>query len=52
MGQTLAEKIFSAKVGQPVAAGEYITAPVDCAMLHEAFALSWMQLNAAVRGRV
>ena len=35
-----------------MAAGEYITAPVDCAMLHEAFALSWMQLNAAGRGRV
>lgn len=52
MGQTLAEKVFSAKVGRPVAAGEYITVPVDCAMLHRTFALSWMQLNAAGRGKV
>ncbi|MFI5394621.1 MAG: 3-isopropylmalate dehydratase large subunit [Candidatus Binatia bacterium] len=47
MGQTIAEKILSAKVGRPVAAGEYVIAPVDRAMLHEAFALSWMQLAAA-----
>jgi 3-isopropylmalate/(R)-2-methylmalate dehydratase large subunit len=43
----MAEKIFSAKVGRPVKAGEYVTAPVDCAMLHEGFALSWLQLMGA-----
>ncbi len=52
MGQTIAEKILSAKVGRQVAAGEYVIAPVDRAMLHEAFALSWMQLAAAGRNTV
>jgi 3-isopropylmalate/(R)-2-methylmalate dehydratase large subunit len=52
MGQTIAEKILSDKVGRPVAAGEYVIAPVDRAMLHEAFALSWMQLAAAGRNTV
>ncbi len=52
MGQTMAEKVFSAKAGRPVAAGEYVTAAVDRAMLHESFALSWMQLNAAGRTKV
>ena len=47
MGQTIAEKVFSSKVGRPVRAGEYVTAPVDCAMMNEAFALSWIYLNAA-----
>ncbi len=52
MKQTIAEKIFSAKVGRQVAVGEYVIAPVDRAMLHEAFALSWMQLAAAGRNTV
>ncbi len=52
MGQTIAEKIFSAKVGRQVSAGEYVTAPVDVAMLHEAFALSWAQLSAAGKHKV
>jgi 3-isopropylmalate/(R)-2-methylmalate dehydratase large subunit len=47
MGQTIAEKVFSSKVGRTVKAGEYITAPVDRAMMNEAFALSWIHLNAA-----
>ena len=47
MGQTIAEKVFSSKVGRPVRAGEYVTAAVDCAMMNEAFALSWIYLNAA-----
>lgn len=52
MGQTIAEKIFSAKMGRHVTAGEYVTAPVDRAMLHEAFALSWAQLNGAGKRKV
>ena len=40
MGQTMAEKIFSAKVGRKVYAGEYVTAPVDRVMGHEAFSSS------------
>lgn len=47
MGQTMAEKIFSAKMGRPVKAGEYVVAPIDCAMLHEGFAMSWLQLMSA-----
>ena len=47
MGQTIAEKIFSDKLGRTVRTGEYIIAPIDCAMLHEGFALSWMQLMSA-----
>jgi 3-isopropylmalate/(R)-2-methylmalate dehydratase large subunit len=47
MGQTIAEKVFSSKVGRSVQAGEYVTAPVDRAMMNEAFALSWVHLNAA-----
>lgn len=47
MGQTIAEKIFSNKVGRQVRPGEYVIAPIDCAMLHEAFGLSWMQLMSA-----
>jgi 3-isopropylmalate/(R)-2-methylmalate dehydratase large subunit len=47
MGQTIAEKIFSDKVGRAVTPGEYITAPIDRAMAHEAFGLSWMQLMGA-----
>ncbi len=47
MGQTIAEKVFSGKVGRSVKAGEYVTAPVDRAMMNEAFALSWIHLNAA-----
>ena len=42
MGLTIAEKIFSQKVGRPVEPGEYIIAPIDCAMLHEGFAVSWI----------
>lgn len=52
MGRTLAEKIFSEKVGRPVSAGEYVTAPVDRALLHESFALSWAQLSAVGKERV
>jgi 3-isopropylmalate/(R)-2-methylmalate dehydratase large subunit len=52
MGQTIAEKVFSAKVGRMVTAGEYVTASVDRVMLHEAFALSWMQLIAAGKNTV
>jgi len=52
MGQTIAEKIFSTKLGRAVRAGEYVTAAVDRAMLHEAFALSWRQLKASGRERV
>ncbi len=52
MGQTLAEKVFSRKVGRSVRAGEYVTAPVDCAMMNEAFALSWLYLNAAGLSRI
>jgi 3-isopropylmalate/(R)-2-methylmalate dehydratase large subunit len=44
MGQTIAEKILSQKAGRPVEPGEYIIAPIDCAMLHEGFAVSWIQL--------
>lgn len=47
MKQTIAEKIFSDKLGHEVRAGEYVTAPIDCAMLHEGFAASWMQLMSA-----
>ena len=47
MGQTIAEKIFSNKLGQSVTPGEYVIAPIDCAMLHEGFALSWMHLMSA-----
>jgi 3-isopropylmalate/(R)-2-methylmalate dehydratase large subunit len=47
MGRTIAEKVFSSKVGRSVRAGEYVTAPVDRAMMNEAFALSWIHLNAA-----
>jgi 3-isopropylmalate/(R)-2-methylmalate dehydratase large subunit len=52
MRQTIAEKVFSAKVGRSVTAGEYVTATVDRAMLHEAFALSWMQLMAVGKSTV
>ncbi|MBI4833028.1 MAG: 3-isopropylmalate dehydratase large subunit, partial [Candidatus Lindowbacteria bacterium] len=47
MGQTIAEKIFSEKLRRPVKAGEYVIAPIDCAMLHEGFGRSWMQLMSA-----
>jgi 3-isopropylmalate/(R)-2-methylmalate dehydratase large subunit len=47
MGQTMAEKIFSAKAGRKVSAGEYITAPVDRVMGHEAFSSSAARLVSA-----
>jgi 3-isopropylmalate/(R)-2-methylmalate dehydratase large subunit len=47
MGQTIAEKVFSRKVGRSVRAGEYVTAPVDRALMNEAFAMSWIHLNSA-----
>lgn len=47
MGQTIAEKVLSSKADRFVRAGEYVTAPVDCAMMPEGFALVWMHLNAA-----
>lgn len=34
-------------MGRPVEAGEYVIAPIDCAMLHEGFAMSWLQLMGA-----
>ena len=52
MGQTIAEKVFSMKVGRSVRAGEYVTAPVDMAMMNEAFALSWIHLNTAGLSRI
>ncbi|MHB0870851.1 MAG: 3-isopropylmalate dehydratase large subunit [Chloroflexota bacterium] len=36
MGQTIAEKIFSKRVGHPVRAGEIVIAPVDLAFCHDA----------------
>jgi 3-isopropylmalate/(R)-2-methylmalate dehydratase large subunit len=47
MGQTIAEKVFSRKTGRAVKAGEYVTAPIDRAMMNEAFAMSWIHLNSA-----
>ncbi|MDD1652128.1 MAG: 3-isopropylmalate dehydratase large subunit [Methanomicrobiales archaeon] len=35
MGQTLTEKIFSARCGSPVHAGEVVMAPIDRAMIHD-----------------
>jgi 3-isopropylmalate/(R)-2-methylmalate dehydratase large subunit len=35
MGETLTEKIFSARCGLPVQAGEVVMAPVDRAMIHD-----------------
>lgn len=52
MGQTLAEKIFSAKLNRKVEAGEYVVAPIDCALLHESFALSWLELLKAGVGEI
>jgi 3-isopropylmalate/(R)-2-methylmalate dehydratase large subunit len=52
MGQTIAEKIFSNKVGRPVRSGEYVTAPVDCAMMHEGFGLSWKQIYSGELNKV
>jgi 3-isopropylmalate/(R)-2-methylmalate dehydratase large subunit len=52
MGQTIAEKVFSSKVGRNVKAGEYVTAPVDCALMNEAFAMAWIHLNSAGLSRV
>ena len=40
MGQTMSEKIFSAKLGRKVSAGEYVTAKIDLAMVHEALSTS------------
>ena len=47
MGQTMAEKIFSAKVGRKVSAGEYVTAPLDRVMGHEAISSSAARLASA-----
>jgi homoaconitase/3-isopropylmalate dehydratase large subunit len=52
LGQTLAEKIFSAKLNRKVEAGEYVVAPIDCALLHESFALSWLELLKAGVGEI
>ena len=35
MGQTLAEKIFSAHCGRTVTAGEFVIAPLDLVMAHD-----------------
>jgi 3-isopropylmalate/(R)-2-methylmalate dehydratase large subunit len=37
MGQTMAEKIFSGKLGRSVRAGEFVTVPVDRVMSHDFF---------------
>lgn len=37
MGQTIAEKIFSHKIGRQVRVGDFITAPIDRVMCHEGF---------------
>jgi 3-isopropylmalate/(R)-2-methylmalate dehydratase large subunit len=52
MGQTMAEKIFSRKVGKKVSAGEYVTAPVDRLMGHEAFSTAAGRLVAAGIDRI
>lgn len=48
----MAEKIFSGKVGKKVYAGEYITAPVDRVMVHEAFFTAANRLVAAGIDRI
>jgi 3-isopropylmalate/(R)-2-methylmalate dehydratase large subunit len=40
MGQTMAEKVFSRKVGSPVKAGKYVTASPDRVMSHDFFVLA------------
>ena len=40
MGQTMAEKVFSRKVGKPVNAGEYVTTSPDRVMSHDFFVLA------------
>ena len=40
MGQTMAEKVFSRKVGRPVNVGEYITTSPDRVMSHDFFVLA------------
>lgn len=52
MGQTMAEKVFSRKVGKKVYAGEYVTAPVDRVMAHEAFSTASGRLVAAGIDRI
>ncbi|MEW6442488.1 MAG: 3-isopropylmalate dehydratase large subunit [bacterium] len=52
VGQTIAEKVFSEKVGQSASAGDYVIAPIDCAMLAEGFAAVWMHMQAAGWSRV
>jgi len=47
MGQTMAEKVFSLKVGKAVCQGEYITTKVDRVMCHEAFFTSASILTAS-----
>jgi len=48
----MAEKIFSSKVGRKVSAGEYITAPVDLVMSHEAFSTAASRLIAVGIDRI
>jgi 3-isopropylmalate/(R)-2-methylmalate dehydratase large subunit len=48
----MAEKIFSSKVGKKVYAGEYLTAPVDRLMGHEAFSTAASRLVAAGIDRI
>jgi 3-isopropylmalate/(R)-2-methylmalate dehydratase large subunit len=43
----MAEKVFSQKVGRTVRPGEYLTVPIDGALLHEAFAFSGMKMMKA-----
>ena len=40
MGQTMAEKVFSRKLGKPVNAGEYVTTSPDRVMSHDFFVLA------------
>ncbi len=44
MAQTMAEKIFSRKVGRDVQAGEYVTASPDMVLCHEGFLPAASQL--------
>ncbi len=44
MGLTMAEKVFSRKLGKTVKAGEYVNVAVDRVMCHEAFFLSASKL--------
>ncbi len=52
MGQTIAEKIFSQKIGRQVRVGDFITAPIDRVMCHEGFFSAALKLAANNIGRI